>query len=319
MKYKNKNHTLEIFFRAMRGEDLSPAKLAESYEVSTRSITRYINEIKVFLAENKELVGHTEMEYFHASKSYRLILKEFFVDKELFAIAKVLLGVRAFSEEDISFLMEKLKRFVSVGDRKKLDEIIRREMCHYKPINHDCKNVINTLWQLIGSIYDKKEITINYYKVDRTLSERRIQPISLMFSEYYFYLIAYYPGAYVEPRYFRLDRIVDIVEHRRSFSTDHVPGFDEGALRARSQFMFFGKLRRIKFWYSGPSLQAVRDRLPTAKIIERKLECFLLEAEVYGDGIKMFLLSQGAWVKVIEPLDFVKEMKTEIERMQKMY
>ena len=46
---------------------------------------------------------------------------------------------------------------------------------------------------------------------------------------------------------------------------------------------------------------------------------YLLEAEVYGDGIKMWLLSQGGWVKVISPQDFVQEMKDEIERMRKHY
>ena len=63
MKQEKKNRTLEMFFRAMRGEDLSPAKLAESYGVSTKSITRSLNEIKDFLAENRELVGHTELVY----------------------------------------------------------------------------------------------------------------------------------------------------------------------------------------------------------------------------------------------------------------
>jgi predicted DNA-binding transcriptional regulator YafY len=33
----------------------------------------------------------------------------------------------------------------------------------------------------------------------------------------------------------------------------------------------------------------------------------------------MFLLSQGAWVKVIAPDEFVLEMKTEIEKMMSQY
>ena len=33
----------------------------------------------------------------------------------------------------------------------------------------------------------------------------------------------------------------------------------------------------------------------------------------------MFLLSQGAWVKVLAPDEFVEEMKLEIEKMQEMY
>jgi len=331
---RKENRTLEIFFRAMRGEDLSPAKLAESYGVSTKSITRSINEIKDFLAENRELVGYANFVYSNANKAYRLFFDDFFSDKELFAIAKVIIGSRSFSGGDISLLIDKLKSFVSVGDRKKLDEIIRRELYHYSEIKHYCENVIDTLWQLVTGINDRKEITIDYYKVNRALTKKWIQPVSLMFSEYYFYLIAYYPDKYDEPRYFRVDRIKKIVEHRKDFSTDQMagfdeselrrrigqpPSFDEGELRRKNQYMFFGKLRRIRFWYTGPSLQAVLDKLPTAKVIERKRSEYLLEAEVYGDGIKMFLLSQGTWVKVIEPPGFVAEMKSDIAKMCGLY
>ena len=59
---------------------------------------------------------------------------------------------------------------------------------------------------------------------------------------------------------------------------------------------------------------------------ERLLEIFfpagsnLLEAEeVYGDGIKMWLLSQGAWVKVVGPEEFVGEMREEIEKIKSYY
>lgn len=83
--------------------------------------------------------------------------------------------------------------------------------------------------------------------------------------------------------------------------------------------MWPGSLRNIRFEFNGPSLQAILDRLPTAKVIDRYDGKYLIEAEVYGDGIKMFLLSQGSWVKAISPDDFVQEMKKEIEKMHSMY
>ena len=46
---------------------------------------------------------------------------------------------------------------------------------------------------------------------------------------------------------------------------------------------------------------------------------YLIEAETYGNGIKMWLLSQGAWVKVLAPADFVSEIKVEIEKMKQLY
>ena len=94
---------------------------------------------------------------------------------------------------------------------------------------------------------------------------------------------------------------------------------DEGELRKKSQFMWPGPSRRIRFEFSGPSLQAILDRIPTAKVVERIDGKSIIEAEVFGDGIKMFLLSQGSWVKVLAPDNFVQEMKDEICKMQSLY
>ena len=83
--------------------------------------------------------------------------------------------------------------------------------------------------------------------------------------------------------------------------------------------MFPGKLQTIRFEFTGPSVQAVLDKLPTAKIIERDGKKYLIEAEVYGNGIKMWLLSQGTWVKVTAPQDFVEEITQEIEKLSEIY
>ena len=83
--------------------------------------------------------------------------------------------------------------------------------------------------------------------------------------------------------------------------------------------MLPGRLQTIRFEFTGPSVQAVLDKLPTAKIIERDGKKYLIEAEVYGNGIKMWLLSQGAWVKVVAPAGFVDEIKEEIEKMREAY
>lgn len=83
--------------------------------------------------------------------------------------------------------------------------------------------------------------------------------------------------------------------------------------------MWPGELRTVRFYFSGPSLQAVLDKLPTAKVIERSNGRYVIEAEVYGDGIKMWLLSQGSWVQVIAPEEFVAEMQAEIAQMYRLY
>ena len=64
--------------------------------------------------------------------------------------------------------------------------------------------------------------------------------------------------------------------------------------------MYGGKLQKIKFRYSGSDVDAILDRLPTAEIISEKDGIYILEAEVFGKGIDMWLRSQGDWVKKIE-------------------
>lgn len=320
MESTKQDRILEIFFRALRGEDLYVTQLANHYEVSTKSITRVINDLKAFLAEHRDLVGNTELQYSYQDKCYRLYMDEFLSSKELLAVIEVLIGTRAFSKMELLALTDKLRRFTTPADRDKLNQLIKKELYHYTEVKHDCESVQQMLWQLGNCIMERREITITYYRMDRLCKNYRLCPASVMFTDYYFYLIAYRADdTTVTPRYFRVDRIKNIVEHRQKFTVDENTDFNEGLLRQRSLLMWPGQLRKIHFEFSGPSVQAVLDKLPTAKVLESSGGKCLIEAEVYGDGIKMWLLSQGSWVKVVEPQEFVREMMEEIERMRGLY
>ena len=321
MENTKQYRVLEIFFRGLRGEALSVQKLANEFNVSTKSVTRSINELKDFLADHRDLVGNTELEYSYSDRCYRLFMDEFLTNKELFSLVEVMIGARAFSKMELLGLVDKLKKFTTPEDRPKVNELIRKELYHYPAVSHDCESVQENLWKIGNCIIECNEISIEYYRMDRKLVTYRLRPASVMFTDYYFYLVAFPTDENIDkPYYFRVDRIKRIIIHRKKFNSFDSPDFDEGLLRRRSLFMWPGKLRTIRFEFSGPSVQAVLDKLPTAKIIERfKGDTYLVEAEVYGDGIKMWLLSQGAWVKVVSPTEFVEEMRNEIDKIKNLY
>ena len=320
MEHTKQDRLLEIFFRLLRGESLSVQKIANEYKISTKSVSRDINDLKAFFADHRELVGNTELKYSNQSKAYHLYMDEFLTNRELFALIEIIIGARAFSKEELLTLTNKLKGFTTATDRPMLSDLIRKELYHYTEIKHECDSVQDTLWKLASCITEKTEITVDYYRADRALKTHRIRPTSLMFTDYYFYLIAFNTeGDPDKPLYFRVDRIKHITEHRQHFTNDDAPEFDEGLLRQRSLFMWPGKLRTIRFEFTGSAIQAILDKLPTARIIERNGRTYTVEAEVYGDGIKMWLLSQGRRVKVIAPDDFVEEMKKEITAMANSY
>ena len=87
------------------------------------------------------------------------------------------------------------------------------------------------------------------------------------------------------------------------FKVPYKNRFQEGEFRKRVQFMYGGKLERIRFKYTGPSIEAVLDRLPTAEIISQDENGWTVEAEVFGKVIEMWMRSQGSYIvnEIIHP------------------
>ena len=63
--------------------------------------------------------------------------------------------------------------------------------------------------------------------------------------------------------------------------------------------MYSGELTRVVFEFTGPSVEAILDRLPTAEIISQEVNKYTIKAESFGDGIYMWLGAQGDKVKII--------------------
>ena len=102
------------------------------------------------------------------------------------------------------------------------------------------------------------------------------------------------------PTIYRIDRIVDVTISDEHFRVPYAERFEEGEFRKRVQFMYGGKLQKIKFYFRGPSIEAVLDRLPTAQVLKQDEKGYLVQAEVFGKGIDMWLRTQGDWVEVID-------------------
>ena len=63
--------------------------------------------------------------------------------------------------------------------------------------------------------------------------------------------------------------------------------------------IYGGRLQKVKFKYSGLDIDAVLDRLPTARILDEEDGVYTVSAEVFGKGIDMWIRSQGENVQMI--------------------
>lgn len=304
---------LQIYSKLSGGYVVNRAEEAERYGVNERSIQRDIEHIRDFLYEDAERTGIVNsIVYDRTEKGYRLetIYKIRLQNSEILALCKILLDSRAFTKKEMVEMIDKLiDCCVPKVNQKRVKELIRNEEFHYVEPQHKTK-FIGRMWDLGQAISESRYIEMDYYRTkDRRTVHRKLQPVAIMFSEYYFYLAAFIPDEEVRkdfdvlndsfPTIYRIDRIRSLKVLDERFHIPYNSRFEEGEFRKRIQFMYGGKMQRVKFKYFGPDIDAILDRLPTAKILENEAGVYTLEAEVFGSGIDMWLRSQGNNVEIV--------------------
>jgi len=282
---------LKLYNRLLKNDDIDVEEYAKENGVSTRTVERDIKCIKDLLSYSEDSVNLTK--------------------SEILAISKILLASRAFLKDEISLIVDKIVKQCGPGqDLDLIQELLKNEKFHYIELQHK-KSFINYIWDLGQAIKDKKKIEIAYKKMDGNTVRRVIDPVGLMFSEYYFYLLAHIENIDKEkyfcnkddeyPTIYRLDRIEDFeVLNEKYVPTLYKNRFQEGLFRKQVQFMTGGKLRKLKFIYRGNSIEALLDKIPTAKAKEIAKNIYEIKAEVFGNGIDRWILSQGDAIEIIE-------------------
>ena len=291
---------LGIFDRLSRGETISKEALAREYGVTEKSIQRDIDDIRSYLAGDRD-EGAADICYDRQAKGYRLVEEESrcLTRKEILAMAKILLESRAFAKEELHTILDKLIEACPQSGRQVVEDLVRNEAFCYVPPRHGRK-LLDALWDISLFIKNREIIRFRYKRQDGTEKEHTAKPVALLFSEFYFYLVAYKEEETEFPTIFRVDRIRTMEKTGSRFQMPYQDRFKDGEFRKRVQFMYPGALRRVTFTYSGPSVEAVLDRLPTARILSHKDGIYTLTAEAYGKGLDMWLGSQEKWVKVLQ-------------------
>lgn len=305
IKDAKSSRLLELYFRLLNGEVLKKADLAQQYHITERSVQRDIVSLRCFLSEQ---MMTQQIDYDPQMKGYRLtdIRNDVFTNSEILAVCKILLESRSMRRDEMLPILDKLVRYcVPVEKQSMVGDLLSNEKFHYIEPHHG-KPILDGLWEIGQAIKCHQVMEIEYERMkEPQCVKRRIQPVGLMFSEYYFYLTAFLEDKAdfdnpddLFPTIYRVDRIRSFQVLNERFQVPYAKRFEEGEFRKRVQFMYGGKLERIEFRYTGPSLEAVLDRLPTAEVISTDNEGWTIKAEVFGKGIDMWLRSQGEYIQL---------------------
>jgi predicted DNA-binding transcriptional regulator YafY len=288
---------LQMYDALNSGAALEKMKLTERFGVSEKTAQRDIEDLRAYLAEAHG--ASVLVRYDKAKNEYRLVRseKEWMTNEEILALCKILLESRAFQKEELEPLLGKLLRQVSREERNFIKDMIRNEMFCYVPLRHG-KQLLASIWALSKAICNQEITEFQYTRQDEAKGTRRVKPVALMFSEFYFYLIAYFADDSKDfPAVFRVDRIESIRGTGEKFRVPYSERFKDGEFRKRVQFMYAGELRKVTFDFRGDSIEAVMDRLPTAEILAESDGTYTVTVEAFGKGIDMWLRSQGDFVR----------------------
>ena len=306
---KKVERIINLYNRLAEGEVLNKLDEAARFEVNERSIQRDLEDIRAYLANNPE--SNRELIYDRTQKGYVLVQNKNknLTNSEILTVCKILLESRSLTKEEMYPIIDKLLQCcVPYGNYKKVVDLIGNEKIHYLEPHHG-KKFVDTMWDIGSAVNEHRFMRIRYKKLkepDKVM--RMIQPVGIMFSEYYFYLCAYISVSEETPdvpkrafpTIYRLDRITEYEILDDHFYVPYADRFEEGEFRKRIQFMFGGELRTIKFLYKGLSIEAVLDRFPTAEVLQHDDKGWLVKAEVYGNGVDFWLRGQGDLIEVVD-------------------
>ena len=304
---------LKIYSKLVKGYIVNKREEADNFNVDERTIQRDIASIKDYMCSDmasngiiNSIVYDKEAGGYSMESSYQGTLS----NSETLAVCKILLDSRAFPKDEMQGILDKLiSCCVPKENRQPVKELIGNEEHHYIELRHKT-NFLDTLWDLGQAIRSCKYVELEYRRTkDKTIVKRKVKPVGIMFSDYYFYITAFIDDKEVcenfdvindaFPTIYRVDRIVSYKVLEDRFKMPYKDRFEEGEFRKRVQFMYGGKLNRIRFEYIGTDVDAILDRLPTAQIESKKDGKYIIRAEVFGKGIDMWLRSQGENVRVI--------------------
>lgn len=295
-----------MFQELINGKGVSKIELVNRFKVNERTIQRDLEDLREYFEEQ---IPRGDIIYDRQKREYYLFKQEsvYLTISETFAVCKILLESRYLREDEMMPILDRLVACcVPENNRKSLEKLLANEKYHYIEPQHK-QHILDKMWDIGQAIQKCQYIEMEYERIkEPKIVKRKVQPVGIMFSEYYFYLTAFLDDKSgfenpddLFPTIYRIDRIKSYQVLDEHFKLPYKNRFQEGEFRKRVQFMYGGKLERIKFKYVGESVEAILDRLPTAKIVEHDKEGWVISAEVFGKGIDMWLKSQGDRIRMI--------------------
>lgn len=302
---------LTIIVMLLNRPRVSAKELADQFEVSVRTVYRDIEAIN--------LAGIPVISYqgnnggFGIVDNYKLSHQLLTFDN-LTSLLTALKGVNAsLGDTQLDASIEKLHNLIPSDKSEDLSRQLEELIIEKQPWvnNKRHKEQIQRLRQAIAG---HKLITIRYQNYESDISDRQIEPMSLIFKGYAWYLFAYC-RLKEDYRLFRVSRLLDVTIDHKSFER-----------RERSYEDVYGEASKdqeeiqITLKFRACAKTRVVDIFEKDQIQELATGDLIVKASFpQPDWYYAFILSFGVDVEVIQPKIVRDEVKRRIGEMMATY
>lgn len=178
----------------VQGGVLNKQQTADRFGVSEKTIQRDLDTLRNHFADSEP---RREILHNSAKGGYLLddTLSRFLTSSEILAVCKILLESRSMVKEEMFPILDKLILACTPLDRlNQVKDLISNERFHYVEPQHGRK-FIESLWEIGTAVENHNLLEITYCRThDGETRVRTIEPVGILFSEYYFYLAAFIEG-----------------------------------------------------------------------------------------------------------------------------
>lgn len=289
----------EIVYILLNKKNVTAVELSEHFEVSTRTIYRDIDTlnmagIPVYTMQGKG-GGIGLLDNFILNKAY-------LSKQEQSEILTAIECIRRLDHSASKQIMDKLSHFFQQEQSTWI------EVDFNSWSNQQGNNFFN---QLKEAILSKKMMTFTYYNNNGEKSHRTVEPIRLIFKYQDWYLYAYCHMR-EDYRYFKLNRMEDLVSTEEHFETDHQDALPQEHQQTNTEKIHL----TLKFEQEA----AFRIRDEYSNVLPLEDGSMIIEVDLEDkQWVYSYLLSFGSQVTVLAPLEIKEGLLKIIEDIRHKY
>jgi predicted DNA-binding transcriptional regulator YafY len=296
-----------IFIYLLNREKVSAKELSEKFEVSVRTIQRDIDSLCSSGVPISSALGAKGG--FGIIDSYRL--DRTVVDQnDLFMILTSLESISStYDNKHFSNAIEKIKTLTTKQQVEDIDERRKKLSMDFSSLNIG-RNKQELFYMLEDGIENHKLLKFNYSSNRMTLTERIVEPMTIVFKWYSWYLFAYC-RLREDYRMFRLSRIRDAELLEDRFWRKNMTFEENYANRDRRSLESF---TNVKLKFNKNMKYMVEDYFNWAKLNEDEDGNIIADIKMPGENwLYGMILSYGEGVEVLEP----EHLRTKIKEIAK--